>query len=305
MRYAALIPCGPSPLEAERLGDLLDALAFHDPEDCAVTIVLNDANPFLSERIAGHPKCRIVDNPRRGEGWGVGGGLAAGQIWTSERIACEYPEVGCIVKIDTDALPIQPMGSELERIFADPSVGIAGSRIASEQLPSYKITPPVSYFGKKVHRLRAPLSIWRMPHWHFRFAISGHHRWIASLHDQAETHGYIEGELIEGGAYAMSMALIRTLVEAKVTARWRDFIDIPVTEDVIMTMLAYSAGFRAVDTPFFCIEPGTLRYAPSEILADPGVGIVHSLKCYRNTTEAELRKAFREARERQPDQARA
>jgi len=296
MRYAALIPCGPDPLEAERLGDLLDALACHDPDDCAATIVLNDANPFLAERFAGYPRCRIVDNPRQGEGWGWGGGLAAGEIWTLEWIAREYPDVGCVVKMDTDALAIKPLGSALESVFVDPSVGIVGSRIGSDPLPSYKTTSPLSYFARKIRKLRAPVSLWRMPRWHFRFAIFGHHRWMASLCDQAEAKGYLEGELIEGGAYAVSRALIHALVEARVTARWRDFLDLPLGEDAVMTMLAYFAGFRAVDAPLFCIEPSTLRCAPSEILADPRVGIVHSLKGYRGSTESELRKAFREAR---------
>ena len=296
MRYAALIPCGPAPLEAERLNDLLEALAFHDPDDCAVAVVLNDANPLLSERLAGQPKCRLVDNPRHGEGWGWGGGLAAGELWALELIAREYPDVGCIVKMDTDALPVKPLGSKLEKIFADSTIGIAGSRIGEEPLPSYKTTNPLRYFARKVRKLRAPISLWRMPRWHFRFAISGPHHWIASLCNQAEAKGYLEGELIEGGAYALSIILSRALVEAGITARWRDFLDLPLGEDAIMTMLAYCAGFRAVNAPLFCIEPATLRHAPSELLADPSAGIVHSIKHYQEATESDLRKVFRKAR---------
>lgn len=297
MHYAALIPCGPSPLDAERLADLLDALAFHDPEDCVVAVVLNDANPLLPERLAGYPKCRVVDNPRCGEGWGVGGGLAAGEVWAAQWLAREVPEVGCVVKIDTDALPLRPLGNALERVFADASVGIAGSRIGPAPLPAYKVTPPLGYFAHKVRKLRAPIGLWRMPRWHLRWAISRSHRWIASLYDQAEARGYIEGELIEGGAYAMSMACLRALVESGITARWRDFLDMPVSEDLVITMLAYVAGFRAAEIPSFCIEPDTLRYAPSVLLADPGVAIVHSVKRYRGAAESDLRQAFREARQ--------
>ena len=296
MRYAVLIPCGPAQIEVERLSDLLDALAFHDPDDCVMTVVLNDANPLIPERFARHPKCRVVANPRCGEGWGWAGGLTAGEIWGWGLVAREYPEVGCIVKMDTDALPVKPLGCALESIFADSTIGIAGSRIATDQLPSYKTTPPLSYFAGKIRKMRAPISLWRMPRWHLRFAISGPHRWLASLCAQAEARGYIEGELIEGGAYALSMNFVRTLVEAGITARWRDFIDLPLGEDAIMTMLAYFAGFRAADGKLFCVEPATLRYAPAEILTDPTVGIVHSLKSFCKTTETELRNAFREAR---------
>lgn len=296
MRYAALIPCGPGQPEARRLADLLEALAFHDAADCAAAVILNDANLFLTESVAGFPRCRVVENPRRGEGWGWGGGLAAGEIWALEWIAREVPGVDCIVKMDTDALPLRPLGGELDRLFADASVGIAGSRIARDPLPSYKSTKPLRYFAGKVRKLRAPVGLWRMPRWHLRFALSGPHRWIVSLCDRAEAHGYLEGELIEGGAYALSMALVRTLAESGITARWRDFLDLPLGEDAILTMLAYAAGFRAADSPFFCIEPDTLRSAPSALLADPGVGIVHSVKRFPGATEEKLRLAFRAAR---------
>jgi hypothetical protein len=296
MRYAALIPCGPSRLDAQRLADLLEALAFHDPVDCAIAIVLNDANPFMEEHLGAFPRCRVMENPRKGRGWGVGGGLAAGQIWALEEIARDYPQLGCVVKIDTDALPLRPLGGVLERVFADEGVGIAGSRIGPEPLPAYKVTPALLYFANKIRKLRAPLSLWRMPGWHVRQALWGRHRWVASLCGRAEAHGYVAGELIEGGAYAMRLAMAHRLVEAGITARWRDFLDVPVSEDLVMTMLAYVAGLRAADVPYFCIEPDTLRHAPADLIGDAGVGIVHSVKRFRGATEEELRRAFREAR---------
>jgi len=61
-------------------------------------------------------------------------------------------------------------------------------------------------------------------------------------------------------------------------------------------MLPYWAGFRAIDDPLFCIEPGMLRYAPAELLSDSNVGVVHSMKACSGMTEAELRQEFRSAR---------
>lgn len=298
MRYAALIPCGPSPADAARLADLLDALAFHDSRDCAVAVILNDANPRVPECLSAFPRCRVLENPRNGEGWGVGGGLAAGQIWALSQIARDYPALGAVVKIDTDALPLRPLGGALERLFADARVGIGGSRIGPEPLPPDKKTPPLPYFAAKIRKLRAPFGLWRMPRWHVRQALWGRHRWIASLADRAEANGYVEGEIVEGGAYAMRLGLARRLEEEGVAARWRDFLDVPVSEDLILTLLAYVAGYRAADDPFFCIEPDTLRYAPERLLADPAVGIVHSVKRFPGTTEDALRAVFRAARRR-------
>ena len=295
MRYAAIIPCGPSDRDRDRLVDLLDALAFHDPADCRVALILDDGNPGASD-FRKIPRCRVEPNPRNGTAWAWGGGLIAAELWAWELIAREYPDVDCVVKFDTDALPIRPLSAALERTFADPGVGMAGSRIASETLPAYKSTPPLSYFARKVRKLRAPVSFWRKPNWHLRFALTGAHRRLARMYAEAEQRGYIEGELIEGGAFAVSMPCIKALVAEGVTGRWREFLDLPVSDDIVLTMLPYRVGFRAVDDPLFCIEPAALRYAPGILLGDPNIGVIHSTKNSPGMSEEELRRVFQAAR---------
>ncbi|GEM_PF-2510247 len=296
MKYAALVPCGPGPLEVMRAVDLLEALAFHDPEDCLAVLLLNDGNPDIAARVAGFPRVCVVDHPRQGKGWGWGGGLIGGELWAFEWLMREFPGAGCVIKLDTDALIIKPLGEALGRIFSDPTVGIAGSRIGLEPLPAYKTTNPLGYFATKARKLCAPVSLWRKPRWHLRFTLGGPHRWVASLFHEARSRGYLRGELIEGGALAFGREAVGALVEKGVTARWRDFLDAPVSDDVILTMLAYYAGSRAVDAPLFCIEPATLRQAPAVLMADPCVGVVHSLKAFEGTDEPALRKAFRQGR---------
>jgi len=77
VRYAALIPCGPAAIERERIGDLLEALRFHDPDDCALVFILDDGNGTLGE-FAKAPRCRVLPHPRAGRGWGWGGGWRGG-----------------------------------------------------------------------------------------------------------------------------------------------------------------------------------------------------------------------------------
>lgn len=297
MRYAAIVLFGPSERDRSRLTDLLDALEHYDPQEFAVAVVLDDGNAAAPE-FAKRAKCRVAPNPRAGQYWAWGGGSTAAEIWAWELIAREYPDVECIVKFDTDALVIRSLGAGLGRIFSEEGVGMAGSRIASDDLPPYKTTNPLRYFARKVRKLRAPVSLWRKPRWHLRFALSGVHRRIADMYAEAERRGYLEGELIEGGAFAISMLCVRALVEAGVTGRWRDFLDLPVSDDVLLTMLPYWAGFRAVDDALFCIEPASLRYPPAKLLTEGVAGVIHSTKGCEGMSEEELRVVFRAARGR-------
>jgi hypothetical protein len=186
----------------------------------------------------------------------------------------------------------------LAEIFRDESVGLAGSRIGPEPRPLYKTSAPLSFFAGKVRKLRAPVSLWRKPRWHVRFALGGAHRRIARMYALAEGRGYVPGELIEGGAFAVHARCVRRLVEAGVTARWREFLDVPTSDDVVITMLPFFVGLRAVEARLFSIEPASLRYAPEELLADPAVGVVHSVKGFRGRGEEEIRAVFREPREK-------
>lgn len=296
MKYAVLIPCGPAELEIERITDLLEALVVHDPVDCVVALIVHDANPLAGRLLACSPKVRVEPNPRMGEGWGWGGGLIAGELWAWEFLAREYPELRCVIKMDSDALTLRSVSAGLDGIFADPSVGMAGARLGDEPRPPYRTAAPLGYFRRKVRKLRAPVSLWRKPRWHLRFACCGAHRWIAGLYSAAERNGYLPGELIMGGAFAVSMECVRRLVALGVTRRWRDFLDLPVSDDILLTMLPYLAGLRAVETPLFSIEPAALRFAPEDLVLDPQVGVVHSVKSYRELSESVIRSIFREHR---------
>jgi len=295
MRFAVLIPCGPSALEVDRLTDTISSILYHDPDDCLAIYVMNDGNKEIESVNFAKP-IKHYPHPRNGEGWGWGGGLIAGEIWSFEQIAREHPDAECVIKMDTDALVVGSLATRLETVFSDRVTGMAGSRIATNHLPAYKSTNPLSYFPNKVRKLRAPVSLWRKPNWHLRFAFSGTHRRIAQMYDVAEQHGYMAGELIEGSSLAIATSCIKLLSASGVAGRWRDFLDCPVSDDIVLTMLPYFVGMRAVDSDLWCVEPASLRYSPEEIVKEGKAGIVHSLKVYKEISELELRSKFRSYR---------
>jgi hypothetical protein len=298
MKYGVLVPAGPGDREIARILDLLDALACHDPEDCAVVLILNDRNPRIAELAAASARVRVLDNPRNGEGWGWAGGLIGGQLWAWELIAREYGDLGCFVKMDSDAISLRPLGAPLAAIFADPKVGAAGARIDDQPYPPYRQAAPFTSLQRRVRKVRAPLSLWRLPRWHVRQAVFGHHRWVAGLFTQAEKNGYLPGELIMGGALAFSVECARRMVDLGITQRWRDFLDLAISDDYILTMLPYLGGLRSADAPLFCVEPENVRFPPADLLRDPAVGVVHSVKGHGKMTEEEIRAQFRANRHR-------
>jgi hypothetical protein len=296
MPFCALIPCGPLPIEIERLDDLINSIYHYEPA-CKQVYILNDGNTRLDEL---HSKrYKLLSNPRRGQGWGVGGGLVIGQLHAYRTIYEQYPELSYILRLDTDAHIIGAFDSALKGCFEDYNIGMAGSRIASNALPLYKKTPPLSYFAKKVKKLQAPLSLWRQPAIHVRCTAYGVHRRVAEMFSAAESKGYTCGELIEGGSFAVSRAWLENLAKADLPAGV--FLDIPVTEDVVMTMLSYYLNKRAVDVDCFCIEPGTLRWSPDRFGEHSPAAIIHSIKRFGDMDEQAIRSYFRGVRQRESE----
>jgi hypothetical protein len=297
MPFAVIIPCGPDSREIARVTDTVEALLHFEPE-CRRVLIINDGNPAL----AGLPLpsvCKVMEHPRRGRGWGWGGGLLFGELCAFARLARDCADVDFVLKLDTDALVIRPFAEALKSALGT-GAGLVGSRIANDPLPAGKTTAPLSYFAAKVAKLRAPVGLWRKPRPHIRFAFSGPHRHVAQWYDEAEQNGYLPGELIEGGALAFSMRCLRALGEHGVLQAAHDFLDVPVSDDIVLTMLPYLVGMRAANCPAFIVEPATLRHSPADVLADESAAIIHSVKGFGAMSESEIRAFFRERRTTNP-----
>jgi hypothetical protein len=302
-----LVPCGPGPLEFDRLVDFIDALYAHEKE--AWLVIVNDNNPGVSlaslrDRTSAPSMLRvdIFPNPRNGRGWGWSGGLVLGELAALRFIGEKEPNVPFVVKADTDALCVAPFAERLVRLFSDNAIGLAGSRIIDDPLPAYKTTAPLSYFREKTEKMMAWFALWRKPNWHLRSALwDSRTGAIREVIIGALRSGYQKGELIEGGVLGFSGSYVRALCASDMDRQEDMLLHLNVSDDLFLTPLAYYFGLRAVESPLFCVEPASLRYPPPELMEKcPEAAWVHSLKGPSPTDEPEARRFFQQIRDRNP-----
>jgi hypothetical protein len=292
MSFSVLIPCGPSPREVARIRDILESLTRHEP-DYELLVVINDGNEGLGFLDA-YPKTVVIPGPRAGRGWGVGGGLVFNQLVGYSHIAAHTTRSRFVLRLDTDAWILGPFSKAIAGEFGDPSVGMIGSFVDSNNLGPDRRTPGISYFAGKAEKLRRWISLWRKPNWRLLTFISPSQRAIQRYFHSAEIHGYQNGFLIEGGAFALGWNWVEFAQTLGLYDQAENFIDTPVTEDLIITMLTYYMGLRAMNSTLFCIEPSGLRYRVEKMIRKAGQSpIIHSVKHEDEYTEFLVRKLLR------------
>lgn len=154
----------------------------------------------------------------------------------------------------------------------------------------------MSYFAGKVKKLQSAISLWREPRWHLRTMASASQRSLRRHFQKAKQQGYQDGFLVEGGAFALSGAWLSATQREGIFDQASDFLSAPVTEDIIMTMLTYRLGLRAINSSLFCIEPGGLGYPIQQMISQAALApIIHSVKHDDNLIEKQQREAFRVA----------
>lgn len=291
MSFSVLIPCGPSPRERERILDILGALERHEP-DCEHVVLVVDGNPPMEEfgRSRG---LTVLAGARNGAGWGVGGGLVTNQLGGYEWLLNHARRSRFVLRMDTDAAILGPFSGGIAAELAEPGVGMVGSFVDRETLAPDRRTPGIGYFAAKVRKLHHPVSLWRKPKLRLRTAASKDVRLLSADFREAGRQGYVDGMLVEGGSFALDW---EWLMRAERLGLFRDksrFCEAPVTEDVVMTMLTYRLGLKAVDSALFCIEPSGLRHPAAQMVGNAGRSpIVHSVKCASADDEAGLRRSL-------------
>lgn len=161
-------------------------------------------------------------------------------------------DFAAILKVDTDALITGPgVDVDILSFFRDhPRAGMIGSR---------------SWPDRTDH-------VWR------RVLEKNEAMW-GSILRQAERHGYVAGESVLGGAYALSRACVAALD----ATGYLDLVPTGprVAEDVTLSLLTQAAGFElhefaASNQPFALAWRG-LPMPPAQVLAQ-GKKVVHSVK---------------------------
>ena len=262
--------------DGEWLGvdELLDSLATY--LDCNYEVVIADdaTTDGTYERLltAG---CWVVRNPEKM--------FLPGLDLTLRRAFIEAHrlfDAPIYLKIDPDALVIGPgLPQALKAGFdADPTIGLLGT---------YRIdwngaSRDLSYWQDRMTRRRKD----------FGQAITA-----------AEKHGYLTGDGVQGGAYAVSSACLGQIIRSgwmhgrhgyapSTVKGWH------VAEDSLMTMLVYAAGYRAADFggpgQAFGIWDVGLPMPPDELIRQNRL-VAHSMK-YQDSASLDARDFFRAQR---------
>jgi hypothetical protein len=291
--FAVVMPVGPGELELERVADTLESLHHFEPDVTRVVLV-NDAPEARPELLdaAGSlaSSTTIVQNhrDRSADGWseGVLTSVATGML----EVSTGSPSVEWALKLDTDALIINPFARSIsERFASDPTIGLMGTN----RCDIHGRPRDMRASGRPVRRLRAPISLWRRQR-RMRTTLYGVSRERRQVIDEALRHGYIYGDHCQGGAYALSIGAIDGLAaRGWLDCRlWRGTL---VAEDVIMGVQVSALGLKMVGMADrgepFAVEHIGLPDAP-EALRDAGYGIIHSIKGQGDLDEAQIRELF-------------
>jgi hypothetical protein len=304
--FAAYIPVGPSPLDEQRVGDLLDSLSCHEPSVEAVVLVDNGfAARDLKSLIAGHIANRVVvlrgSKQDHTVNW-----LGVSSASTLRALDYLYAHVAAdfIVRFDTDALVIGPFAERIAAAFAKaPTCGMLGT-LGHSCNPSIRIffdSDVVRVIAKalgvarKVKERASELDNIDMVH----YSLFYDYQVDAFLSVCRDLEGVIDssfdGRHCQGGAYAVSRETVARLKGAgylENVDRWSWF---PMAEDRLMGTFCWLQGLSVQDCSDrgqpFGVQAEGLAYPPDELLRR-GYGIIHSVRHDRRLSEADIRAFF-------------
>ncbi len=292
-RFAVLGAVGPGDKELARVEDLLDSLAFHEPQPSLVVLV-DDEVPVRNLSTHFHPppngKLVSIPNPRKGRGSGWAGGLCSGILAGLQWLYQNEPNIDFVLKADTDTLVIAPFADKIRSRFKElPEVGLLGTHLHD---PIGKPTRTDAW----IPTLRTYLSFVSLRGRHLQVTLWGRARKIRKAMLAAIHNGYQLSECCQGGGYAINTELLRRMGS-------KGHLDDPLcwlisgcTEDVMMGMYCRSVGMQLSDynrdNQVFGVRFQGLPAHPS-LLLSRGYSIIHSVKDYDVYREAEVRSFFR------------
>jgi len=308
-RYAALALVGPNPIEPHRVADLVDALVHYEPGISAFVLV-DDAPvgrdwSHVKALLPATCKFIVEVSPRQGRGAPLLGGGGMNLLVALRRIAqlaASGVDVGpFVMKLDTDALVIARFHERLARLLeTNPDAGIIGACTIS---PLGK-PRGVEFFSDLFARAgclwlgrtdRAGLG--RRRAWPTKMR---HLRMYAHVH-RALRAGYLLGENVSGGAYAVPTKVLLRVLEAGFLDRPETWRETSVTEDSLFPMYARAVGGKLVDSALspdglFGIVWRGLCAMPDDLVAR-NYAFIHCLKNDPRISENDIRAYFKRRRD--------
>ena len=289
MKLTTLTLVGPGKEEVERLGKMLKSLSLFSKNLDEIVLIDDQLEPRGLDKLYPAPSGARVTallNERKGRGPGILGGACTGLLQGLRHVASK-PVVGPVLKIDTDALVINPFEKKIERLLKEePELGTAGV-VALNCDGSPRDWEPFAGIIKQLGKL-LPLK----PHALLarRVAWSRAGSTLRRVVQQARRNGYPWGEHSQGGSYLISASLINRMHQQGFLEHGKAWINIFMCEDPMMGIYARACGLKNIHFgragEVFGVCHLGLPMRPQKLL-DLDYSIVHSTK--RNPeTEAEL-----------------
>lgn len=283
-----VIPCRPTRIDCSRLVDLLESIVYFEVSADVVVVVVTDGAVSNLRGLCTMPRGLEVvwlSNPREGQGYGAGGGLTTGILEAIRFLWSAPRNLGCVIKMDTDALVIGPFREKTLKYFATHRqagvIGAAGLTCRREwsqygedlqedspfvrlyrAVPEYLWDDLARLDNRTVHTCKSYYSLEATP-WprsvsseqpeiadQPNFISSQTIMTLAIIHPlviKAMAQGYGKKIYCAGGAYAISREMALRLKESGCSDNNILWRNLHLGEDVIMGMLTYAMGLRVED----------------------------------------------------------
>ena len=297
MSTTVFVPTGPAAEHRQGLADILEGLCTYEPDTRRVIVIYDGPPEELGDVSTGCGlRVDVVPHPRRRRGNPLFGGDCVVTLEGLRVATLELPEL--VVRLDTDALVIGGCFAELQAFLAaHPSVGIVGSVREGSQVASV---------ARAANRLRHPVALYRDPppgHRRLLQLLIGPNAHVRYWVRRARNAGWALGSHCQGGAAALSPHFLAALRDVGLLDRPLDWLDVPITGDVMLGALATALGFELADLSRpgepFAVDYKRLPEPPAELVSH-GRSLIHSLKSDpAGHTEKQLREFFAERRSRE------
>jgi hypothetical protein len=289
-KFAVIVPIGPDAAELERFHDLLDSLWSYEQE-AGLCVAIDSSADVRSVKPRDNriPGFVTLHDPFHGQGEPLMGRLSASLLLGFDLIRRAGP-FDFVLRADTDALVAGEFRSAVSRFLAGhPQTGMLGTLgfTCCRESPHYGC--------EKTAVSDVVTALETMPRDSPGFAR------IEAHLGSAFWNGYVGKEYCQGGIYVLPFRTLERMFQSGCFEQPEDWLPLAVPEDVMMGMFTRTVGLESTDfsmpgEPFGSNWRG-LAYSPEEMLRR-GHALIHSVKSDPRYPEAELRRFFKDQREK-------
>ena len=266
---AVVIPCGPGEVNAVRLAVLLHALFLVEP--FAPLIVVVDDEPErerpINNVVPAHllNRVSIIHNPRSSDSPASMGGLFRGVVAGLRQAVFLLPDAQAIVKMDTDALPING--------FFLPTLALL--RELSDRVAILGTIGPTCNRSHVHHRCFTTSAAQLRAACEREGSKESHS--LSDYVSKSQGHGHDPSFYCQGGCYAVRASFITGALQNGLEACAEAWQTSGVGEDVLLSLYATAGGSQLHDaSSIYASQARGLPFSPTELKSST-CGVVHSI----------------------------